>query len=401
MSQSRGSRSVEGASRRDVLKAGLGGFASGLALMSLPDFAFPGQADEEDHVPFQNVPRTGPNSLDWETLDAWLTPQDQVFSVQHYGSPTVDAEKFALEIVGLVERPKKLTLAQIKELPRQDQLMTLECSGNGASPGFSGAVYNSRWTGTPLAPLLKECGIKPEATEIVFFGHDKSQETLRKGTPRELTVEVPFGRSMTVADAQRPDLLLAYERNGAPMESRNGAPLRLIVPGWYGIANVKWLRRIEVRDRRYMGRYMGRDYVTVRGERRGDEVVFVESSVARMNLKSVIARVTRRGTTEGKVPLKVYGAVWGDGTPIRKVEVKVDDGPWQEAKLDKEPVEKFCWRFFSLDVGPVAPGKHKLVSRGVDENGRVQPAADDDEIALKKTYWEAYQQWPREIDVEA
>ncbi|MEX0642905.1 MAG: molybdopterin-dependent oxidoreductase [Pirellulales bacterium] len=278
--------------------------------------------------------------------------------------------------------------------------MTLECSGNGSSPGFMNAVYNSRWTGTPLAPLLKECGIKPGALEVVFFGHDSKAETLRKDTPRELTVEVPFGRSLSLDDALRLDLLLAYERNGGPFLKRNGYPLRLIVPGWYGIANVKWLRRIEVRDRRYMGRFMGRDYVTVRGERHGDEVVFVESSVTKMNLKSVVARVTRRATADGRVPLKVYGAVWGDGTPLKRVEVRLDDGDWREAVLDEKPREKFSWRFFSLDLGAIEPGNHTVVSRAIDENGRIQPAAEDDEIALKKTYWEANQQWPRVVQVE-
>jgi DMSO/TMAO reductase YedYZ molybdopterin-dependent catalytic subunit len=389
------------ASRRELLKTGLTSIGAGLAVMSLPGFVFPAQEAGEEPVPFQNVPRTSPNSLDWETLDQWLTPQDQVFSVQHYDIPKVDAGSFALEITGLVDRPKKLTLDEIKALPRQDQFMTLECSGNGSNPGFSGAVYNSRWTGTPLAPLLKECGIKSRAIEVVFFGHDRKEETLRPMTPRELKVEVPFGRSMSLEDAQRPDLLLAYERNGQPLERRNGAPLRLIVPGWYGIANVKWLKRIEVRDRRYMGKFMGRDYVTVRGERHGNEVVFVESSVARMNLKSVIARVTRRPTKDGKVPLKAYGAVWGDGTPIKAVEVQLDGGEWRSANLDEKPMEKYCWRFFSIDLGGVAPGKHTLVSRSIDANSRVQPSAQDDEIALKKTYWEAYQQWPRTIMVEA
>jgi len=277
--------------------------------------------------------------------------------------------------------------------------MTLECSGNGSSAGFSGAVYNSRWTGTPLAALLKGCGIKQGALEVVFFGVDKQNETLRKGTPRELTVEVPFGRSMSLEDAMRPDLILAYERNGQPMEQRNGAPLRLIVPGWYGIANVKWLTRIEVRNRRYMGRFMGRDYVTVRGERQGGEVVFVESSVAKMNLKSVIARVTRRPAQDGKTPLKAYGAVWGDGTPLKTVQVKLDGGDWLDAKLDDSHNEKYCWRFFSIDLGSVPTGKHTLVSRGIDANGRIQPSAEDDEIALKKTYWEAYQQVTRTIEV--
>jgi len=388
-------------SRRDVLQAGLATAAAGLALFSRPDFLFPGQAAEEELVPFQNVPRAAPRSLDWETLTEWLTPQDQVFSVQHYGTPQVDSAAYRLQIAGLVERPRSLTLDEIKALPRRDQFMTLECSGNGSSPGFSGAVYNSRWTGTPLWPLLEACGIRPEAIEVVFFGADRQKETLRKGTPRELTVEVPFGRSLSLADARRDELLLAYERNGQPLEPRNGAPLRLIVPGWYGIANVKWLQRIELWDRRYMGRFMGRDYVTVRGERQGDEIVYVERSVTWMNLKSVIARVTRRPTVEGRVPLKVYGAVWGDGTPITAVEVQLDDGPWRPAQLDPSPLEKYSWRFFSLDLGLVEPGKHVVVSRAKDARGRVQPSSQDDEIALKRTYWEAYQQWPRTIVVEA
>jgi hypothetical protein len=120
-----------------------------------------------------------------------------------------------------------------------------------------------------------------------------------------------------------------------------------------------------------------------------------------MNLKSVIARVTRRATVDGRVPLKVYGAVWGDGTPITAVEVQLDDGPWRPAQLDEAPLETYSWRFFSLDLGPVPPGKHVLVSRAKDARGRVQPSSQDDEIALKRTYWEAYQQWPRTILVEA
>jgi DMSO/TMAO reductase YedYZ molybdopterin-dependent catalytic subunit len=206
---------------------------------------------------------------------------------------------------------------------------------------------------------------------------------------------------MSVEDALQENRLLAYERDGKPLEKRNGAPLRLIVPGWYGIANVKWLKRIEVRDRRYMGRFMGRDYVTVRGERHGDEVVFVESSVAKMNVKSMTARVMRRTAENGKIPLKAYGAAWDDGTAITKVEVRLDDGPWQEAKLAAEPQAQYCWRFFSIDLGAVAPGKHTVVSRATDAKGRVQPSAEDDAIALKRTYWEANQQWVREIDVEA
>lgn len=386
-------------SRRQLLKAGLSGAA--WAALGCPSraFAFPAQHPQEMAVPFLDMPRPGENRLDWESLQEWLTPADQVFNVQHYGIPEFDEAAFRLDITGLVAQPQSFSLEQIKTLPSRDQLMTLECSGNGSSKGFMNAIYNSRWTGTPLAPLLQQCGIDPKASEIVFLGMDRKQETLRPSSNRELTVEVPFGRSMSVEDALNLPLLLAYQRNGQPLEKRIGAPLRLIVPGWYGIACVKWLTRIDVRDRRYMGRYMGRDYVTVRGERRGQEVVYFETSVTRVNLKSVIARVTRRPTQDGLIPLRAYGAAWTDGTEIKAVEVQMDGGAWRPALLDAEPRAKFSWVFFSIDLGAVKPGKHVLVSRVIDANGRIQPAAEDDEIALKKTYWEAYQQWPREINL--
>src|SRR6266436_1706675 len=330
--------------RREILKAGLGGI--GLCMTGLPfrALAFPPPQPDEEPVPFLGMPRTGDKSLDWETLTDWLTPQDQAFNVQHYGIPEFEAKDFKLEITGQVAKPMTFTMDDVKTLPSMDQLMTLECSGNGSSKGFMNAVYNSRWTGTPLAPLLKKCKIDSKAKEIVFYGMDRKKETLRPGTNRELTVEVPFGRSISIDDATKLPLLLAFERNGEPLEKRNGAPLRLIVPGWYGIANVKWLTRIEVRDRRYMGRFMGRDYVTVRGERRGKEIVYVETSVARMNLKSIVARVTRRPTQSGAIPLKAYCVAWNDGTEIEKVEIRVDGGKWRTAVPDAKPQSKYCWK---------------------------------------------------------
>jgi DMSO/TMAO reductase YedYZ molybdopterin-dependent catalytic subunit len=385
--------------RREVLKRSVFSSAGFVAWMSNASPTFSQEANEGELVPFLDEPRTPPNRLDWEVLDSWLTPQDQVFSVQHYGVPKFDYNDYRLEIGGMVKHSKQFTVEQLKALPKEEVVMTLECAGNGSNPGFMNAVCNSRWGGTPLAPLLKDCGIDPAVTEIVFFGEDKQDETLRPGTKRELKVEVPFGRSMSVSDAQRPDLLLAYERNGQPIEHRNGAPIRLIVPGWYGVANVKWLTRIECRDRRYMGKYMARDYVTVRGERLGDEIVYVESSVTRIQLKSVVARVMRQATIDGKVPTKAFGVAWDDGTGIAKVEVKVDDGTWQTAKLAEEPRTKYGWTFFSIDLGQLSTGNHTVVSRAIDINGRIQPSADEDEIALKKTYWEAYQQWPRKISV--
>ncbi len=372
-----------------------------LAMFAQPRFVFPAETAGEELVPFLDMPQARPGSLDWETLDSWLTPSDQVFTVSHYGVPDVAPDQYRLEITGLVKTPISLSLDELKGLPKSDQLMTLECAGNGSSKGFMGAVYNSQWTGTRLFPLLERCGILDDAIEVAFLGYDEQDETLRKDTKRELTIKVPFGRSLSLAHVREFDPLIAYQRNGEPLPKDNGAPVRLIVPGWYGIANVKWLRRIELRSTRYMGRWMARDYVTVRAERRGEELTHVETSVGRLNLKSIIARITRQPTVDGQVPCKAYGAVWGDGTDIAKVEVQVDGGEWRPASLDAEPRAKYSWTFFSIDLGRLAPGKHTVVSRAIDAKGRIQPTSDDDEIALKKTYWEAYAQWPRDIELSA
>src|SRR6476660_8243568 len=141
-------------SRREVIANTLTSVTAGLAIMAMPDFMFADQEANEELVLFQNEPPTKPDTLNWEKLTNWLTPQDQVFSIQHYGIPKVDAAAYELEITGLVDHP------------RQDQFMTLECSGNGSAPGFMNAVYNGRWTGVPLLPILKECGIKPRANEV-------------------------------------------------------------------------------------------------------------------------------------------------------------------------------------------------------------------------------------------
>jgi DMSO/TMAO reductase YedYZ molybdopterin-dependent catalytic subunit len=386
-------------SRRQAIATTGRALAAAATVGGLKAWALPELLPNETLVPFLDMPRTAPNRLDWETLNEWITPADQVFNVQHYGIPEIDPETFELEITGLVRRPMKLKMSDLSARAQREIHMTLECSGNGSSKGFMNAVYNGLYRGADLGDLLKECGVLPDAREIVFFGADEKEETLRKGTRRELKVTVPFGRSMSIKAVQETKPLLCQHRNGTPLELRNGAPLRLIVPGWYGVANVKWLTRIDVRADRYMGRYMARDYVTVRGEQQGNEVVYVESSVSKLRLKSIVARVHRRPTENGRVPLRAMGAAWGDGTEITGVEVKVDDGPWRLAALDPRPYAKFSWRFFSIDLGNLAPGKHTIVSRAIDANGRVQPSADDDEIALKRTYWEANQQWPREIEL--
>ena len=149
-------------------------------------------------------------------------------------------------------------------------------------PFFTSAVGNAQWAGASLADILKAAQIKSGALEVVFFGADQGEEVLHPGTPAEVKFTGHFARSMSIEDAMSSGehSVLRNERRGSP--AAHGAPLRLIAPGWFGIANVKWLRRIEVRDTRFLGRFMGRDYVTVREEQRDGETVVVETSVGRV-----------------------------------------------------------------------------------------------------------------------
>jgi Mo-co oxidoreductase dimerisation domain len=147
-----------------------------------------------------------------------------------------------------------------------------------------------------------------------------------------------------------------------------------------------------VRDTRFMNRFMGRDYVTVREEQRDGEAVVVESSVGHALLKSAPARVT---VNDGHY--RIAGMAWGP-TPIAAVEVKVDDGAWTKAAFAESDKPPFAWRFWHLDW-PATPGEHAITSRAIDTAGNVQPAMDDSIIANKKTYWESNGQITRHVRI--
>ena len=289
--------------RRDFLRRS-GMTLTGLLLSPWAVYAFP-RREGEVLIPFTDQPPEPPSKrglLDWDKFDTFITPNEEFFNVSHYGKPEIDLATWKLEISGLVDNPLMLTIEDIKARPRQEVTFTLECSGNHGFATFTGAIGNAKWAGTPLAPILKEAGIQENGIEVIFFGHDVGEEERRGVKMRQ-----NFARSMSVEDALEDTNLLCYEMNGEPLPHANGAPLRLIAPGWYGIACVKWLKRIEVRDTRYMGRFMGRDYVTMREEKRPDgESVWMETSVGRTKLKSLAAKVTHIGDK-----YRIYGAAWG------------------------------------------------------------------------------------------
>ena len=380
-------------SRREVLKGSVAFAALAFAQRPLSVFGFDDLEAGAEVVPFVQRQLKNPNRpmVQWDELKEWNTPVQDVYVVSHYNKPDIAAEDWKLEIGGFLKKPMTLTLEDIQRLPRKDIMATLECGGNGASMNFCGAVANVRWTGTPLAPLLKRCGLEKRGIEVVFFGNDKKQEKVR-----EQDFDMHFSRSLSLSDAMRDDIMLVWAMNGKPLPKEHGYPLRLIVPGWYGVAWVKWLMRIEVQDRRFMSKYMGREYVTIRGEERPDgETLWRETSVSFMNVKSIVARVAKlkNGT------YRVSGAAWSDGTPIKSVELKLDDGQYQSVRINKSEHSKYSWVFWSHDITKLAPGEHSLVSRATDADGRVQPEPEDPTIKFKKTYWEANQQWIRKIKV--
>lgn len=388
-------------SRRDFVITGTAAIAALTASEATPVHAFPGQPGDEvipwlDQPPPNPVPDAVANQLQWEQLNSWLTPNDKFFSIAHYNRPVIDAERWKLEVGGLVKRPRTFTLNELKARPRQEVVFTLECSGNHGHPWFLGGIGTARWVGTPLAAVLAEAGVLENGIEVVFFGADAGEEivsALASGpVKRDIKMQQHFARSMSLADAMNPDNLLCYEMNGAPLPPPNGFPMRLIAPGWYGIANIKWLTRIEVRPTRLMNRYMARDYVTIRKETRDGETVWTETSVGRALLKSVAAKVTRKNGQ-----LRIIGAAWG--APIDRVDVRIDEGPWQPATIDRSEQAKYAWSIWSLEWKDPLPGEHAITARAIDTTGQMQPAMDDPQIANKQTYWESNGQVTRRIRI--
>ena len=206
-----------------------------------------------------------------------------------------------------------------------------------------------------------------------------------------MTFTTRFARGMSLADARNPDNLLVYEMNGAELPSLHGYPLRLIAPGWYGVANVKWLTRIEVIDRRYQGHFMARDYVTIREEERDGETAWTFTSVTRDRLKSAPAKVTMVDDR-----YSIMGAAWG--APIGGVEVRIDDGPWRPATLTEGEGSEYAWVFWTFDWDAAA-GEHTVTSRATDVDGNVQSAPDDPLLVGKATYWEANGHITRRIQI--
>jgi DMSO/TMAO reductase YedYZ molybdopterin-dependent catalytic subunit len=381
--------------RREILKGGVA--MAGLSAFGFPEWMLPVLAQGEVLVPFTDFPATfnpapAPDRrlLDTRAIDTAITPKDQFFTTQHYGHPTVDPTTYRLKVSGLVERPLELSLDELRKMGSVDLIAGFECSGNRRP--VQGLIGNGRWTGVPLRTVLSRASLKADAREIVFFGADRGKEEVEFRT-QKYEVEQQYGRSMPRDKAMAPEPFLAFALNGEALTKHQGSPLRLIVPGWYGAPNVKWLAEIHAQEDQYLGKFQARWYRTLKGEMINGEMKWTESAITHLQLKSFVARVTRSGNTH-----KVMGVVLNDGTPIKSVEVKIDEGPWQPATLDPATAkEKYAWKLFSYTWNGATPGEHTIVSRVTDATGKVQPT--EQELANKKTFLEDNSQHPRKLVV--
>jgi DMSO/TMAO reductase YedYZ molybdopterin-dependent catalytic subunit len=384
-------------SRRETLRLGL---AATSLLALLPDWALPA-ADDAD-VTFTDIPPTfnprNPKSstqlLDIRNIDGPFTAADQFFHVQHFEIPTVDGSAYRLKMTGLVKQPAEFSLADLRAMHSTEVAVGYECSGNSPH-AVQGLVSCGRYTGVPLRNLLRHVGVDSEAREIVFFGTDRGpQEVIFRTQTYHL--EQQFGRSVTLENGMKPEPLVAYELNGQPLRREQGFPARLIMPGWYGVANVKWLAEIHLQEDRYLGNFQARWYRSVVGEGGSGEdsdpqTQWIETEITRMHLKSVIAKVTK---ADGAY--QILGFAMNDGTPLASVEVQIDGGPWQKATLAPTN-SRYSWKLFTYRWEGATPGDHTLVSRATDVTGAVQPTAAD--LKRKKTFLEDNGQFPRKVRI--
>ncbi len=304
-----------------------------------------------------------------EAIREEITPPGLHYVLIHYDIPAVDPERFRLELAGAVEQPASLSLAALRERERVAEPVTFECAGNGrafleprpiSQPWLSEAVGTAEWGGTRLATLLDEAGVRPGAVELLFTALDRGVEG---------GVMQTYERALPIAEAEH--ALLAYEMNGAPLPPQHGFPLRLVVPGWYGMQNVKWLTRITVLDEPYTGFQNAVAYRIYGADGEPGE------PVTRMLPRSLTVPpgvpdfMTRTRHLEPG-PVTLIGRAWSGFGSIEQVEVSTDAGATFNAAVLGPPLARNAWRGWTFDWD-ATPGEHVISSRATDSAGNTQP----------------------------
>ncbi|MEO8255758.1 MAG: sulfite oxidase [Acidobacteriota bacterium] len=302
-------------------------------------------------------------------LGGVVMPNARFYLRNHFAMPALQAEAFRLTVSGLVERPLSVSLRDLHNMRSQTLVATLECAGNGRSmfqPPIDGekwnlgAVSTAEWTGVPLAEVLDRAGVRSRAREVVFRGADG-------GVVDNQADPIRFERSLQLREARDENVLLAYAMNGEPLPVQHGYPLRLIVPDWYAVASVKWLTEITVLDRPFTGHYQTDKY-WYEWERDSGTV---RAPVTLQQVRSLITEPA----AGGEVPrgqMIIRGVAWSGAALIAHVEVCVNGGAWQRARLVGERM-RHRWQWWELTADFDEPGEVTCAARATDLAGRTQP----------------------------
>ncbi len=326
----------------------------------------------EGFTPVELALSTRNHGLPLEALRYDVTPLGLHYLLIHFDIPHVDPGSWSLAIGGHVDRPVSIGLDELKERPRVTLACTLECAGNSrarlsprplSQPWLEEAVGTAEWTGTPLRPLLEDAQVEDGAVEVLFTGLDRG---IQGG------IEHSYERSLPIADALRPEVVLAYEINGQPLPPQHGFPLRLIVPGWYGMTHVKWLDRITVLTEPFEGYQQAHQYRQKQSEE--DPGLPVTRMLPRsLVIPPGIPDFPDRQRFLSPGPCLLEGRAWSGWGPVVRVEVSVDGGrSWADATLD-EAVGEFGWARWSHPWEDARSGEYVLCSRATDAAGNVQP----------------------------
>lgn len=311
-------------------------------------------------------------------LQQHIVPNELFFGRNHWqGTPGLDAETYRLVVDGAVEHALHLRFQEILHMPRKVLQVTFECCGNGPVPSYwdrqirlnnvekitgHGIMGNAEWAGVSLRTILERAGVKSTAKEVVFTGADHGPDEVA-GVPQEVTYE----RALPLAKALHPDTLLAYEMNGEPLPALHGFPLRLLVPGWYGMTSIKWLVGIRVIDHVFKGFYQTERYMVQNGPGAQEFYTYLTE----MKVKSIITN-PMPGEIVLLGPYRVTGAAWSGEQEIVRVDVSTDGGKtWQPAQLT--PRTDYSWYRWEYPWIPPAAGNYTLMSRATNNKGETQP----------------------------
>lgn len=309
-----------------------------------------------------------------DAVCSWVTPTRLFFVRNHFDVPHIDALDWRLAIGGCVGEERTFTLHELSSLPQRTVFSTVECAGNGRSflqpkqhgvQWGAGAIAHAEWTGVSLRTLLQECRLEPHTVEILFEGADR-------GTEPGMAEPISFARSLPVDKATHPDTLIALRMNGEPLTPEHGFPARLLVPGWYGVASVKWLTTITALAEPFQGYYQTQKY-TIRQEKpAGAQTV----SVGPMAVKSEIIR-PREGERLGRGTQRIFGVAWAGEDAVAKVEISTDGGrTWSNAEFIGLQAP-YSWAMWEYLWEVTEPGPYQLMARAVGARGDVQPSSHD------------------------